>query len=255
MDQRACNDFEVGAFHRRAQIGACRTLPAPPAAGLLHPADAVAGAGRQMVDIVAVFEPELLARLDHHLAQRWLVGGARGEERPARAVKCVAAAFPILGLLEIGQYIVPRPAAVAELAPMVEILRLAADIDHAVDRAGAAEHPAARIEDGPAVDTGVGLGRVAPGQHRMVEQFHIAGRNVNQRVAVARPRLDQQHPGRRVLAQPVGQNAPRRPGADDDVIRFHACSPSPVIASEAKQSRAGMPSSHRDCFVACGSSQ
>src|SRR5258707_15010206 len=65
MDERAGDDLEVGALHRRAQIGPRRALPAPPAPGLLDPADPLAGARRQMVDVGAVFEPELLARLDH----------------------------------------------------------------------------------------------------------------------------------------------------------------------------------------------
>jgi hypothetical protein len=66
-------------------------------------------------------------------------------------------ALPVPGLFEIGQHIIPRPAAIAELGSMVEIVGLAADIDEPVDRpperpggpAGpgrrAAEHPAARI--------------------------------------------------------------------------------------------------------------
>ena len=108
--------------------------PAAAAAGLLHPADVGAGAGRQMVDVLVVFEADLGAGLDDLLAQRRLVARARGQERPAGAVELVVPALPVLGPLEIGQHVVPRPAAIAELPPMVEILGLAADIDHAVDR-------------------------------------------------------------------------------------------------------------------------
>ena len=79
MDQGAGDDFEVGALHRRAQIGARRALPAPPATGLLHPADIVAGARRQMVDVLVVFEADLFPGLDDLVAQLRLVGGPRGQ--------------------------------------------------------------------------------------------------------------------------------------------------------------------------------
>src|SRR6202030_1665359 len=52
----------------------------------------------------------------------------------AGAVEPMGAARRVLGASEIWQHIVERPAGIAELAPMVEIFGLAADIDHAVDR-------------------------------------------------------------------------------------------------------------------------
>src|SRR4029434_7795639 len=111
-------------------IGARRALAAAAATGLLHPADAVRRAGRQMVDVLAIFEADLLPGLDHLLAQRRLVSGARGQQRPFGAVAVGGALLPVLGPLEIGQHAVPAPAAIAELRPMIEILGLAADIDH-----------------------------------------------------------------------------------------------------------------------------
>jgi hypothetical protein len=186
-----------------------------------------------LVDVVAVFEADLLPGLDHRAAQLRLIGGARSQQRPAIAVELVGAAFPVLCPLEVGQHAVPAPAAIAELRPMVEILGLAANIDHAVDRAGAAEHAAARVEDRPAGDPRIGLGLEAPGQHRMVEQFDVAGRDVDQRVAVARPGLEQQHAGGGIFAEPVGQHAASRAGADDDEIRLHALSSLATAFSKA----------------------
>src|SRR5207244_3691202 len=86
-----------------------RTIALPPAAaaGLLHPADAARRPRRQMVDVVAVFEPDLLPGLDHRLAEERLVSGARGQQRAARAVKRIAAALPALAALEVGQNVVP----------------------------------------------------------------------------------------------------------------------------------------------------
>jgi len=137
-----------------------------------------------------VFEADLGAGLDDLLAERGLVGSPRGQQRPAFAVKFVGPALPILCLFEIRQHVVPRPAAIAELRPMVEILGLAPDIDHPVDRARAAEHTAARIKDRAPIDAGIGLGLEAPGQGRVVEQFDIAGRDVDQRVPVAPARFN-----------------------------------------------------------------
>ena len=228
MDQCASDDLQVRPLLGRPQIGARRTLPPPPAAGLLDPADIVAGTGRQMVDVFVVFETDLLPGLDHRVAQQRLVGGVRSQQRPAFAVKFIGLALPALGLFEIGQHIVPRPAAIAELAPMVKILGLPADIDHAVDRTGAAEHPAARIGNRATIGAGVGFGGKAPGDGRVIEQLHIAGRDVDQRVAVGTAGLDQHDPGAGVGAQPVGQHAAGRSGADDDVIRLHPFLPPPL---------------------------
>ena len=220
VDQRVGDELQVRPLQRRAQIGARGAGAAAAAAGLLAPADAVAGAGRQVVDVLAVFEADLLAGLDHRRADRRPVR-LRGEERPVLAAHLAALALPALGLAEIGQAIVPRPAAIAELRPVVVILGLAADVDQPVDRGGAADHPAARIDDRAAVGAGIGLGAELPGQGLVVEHLEEAGRDVDQRVPVAPARLDQQDFGAGILGQPVGQHAAGRARADDDVIRLH----------------------------------
>src|SRR3989442_676834 len=78
------------------------------------------------------------------------------------AVKLVGAAGLVLGAPEIGQHIGRRSPLIAELAPIVEILGLAADIDHAVDRRRPAEHLAARPVDAAVGGAGIGFGLVAP---------------------------------------------------------------------------------------------
>src|SRR6516162_454765 len=72
-DQRLDDHLEVGPLQRRPQIGAGGAGPSPPSARLLAPADAVAGAGRQVVDVLAVFEADLLTRFDYCSAKRRLV--------------------------------------------------------------------------------------------------------------------------------------------------------------------------------------
>src|SRR5205807_4231046 len=125
------HQFQVRALQRRVQVGP-RSAGAPPAAArLLAPADAVAMTKRQVVQVLAVFEADLLARLEGGGADRRPVD-LRGEQRPFLAAHLAAFAFPPFGLAEIGQAVVPRPAAVAELRPVVVILWLAANIDEPV---------------------------------------------------------------------------------------------------------------------------
>jgi len=83
---------------------------------------------------------------------------------------------------------------------MIEILGLAADIDHAVDRRRAAQHLAARPEDAAVGGTRVGLGLIAPVDARIGEGLAKAQRDVNPAVLVLTARLEQQDLGRRVFA-------------------------------------------------------
>ena len=78
-DQSIGHDLQVRTFHRRAQIGPRRALAAPAASGLLHPADIVAGAGRQMIDVLVIFEPDLGSGLNQFVAQEGFVGGPRSQ--------------------------------------------------------------------------------------------------------------------------------------------------------------------------------
>src|SRR6516162_4580194 len=232
-------NLQVGPLQRRAQIGARRTLPPAPAAGLLDPANVVSSAGRQMVHILMVFKADLYAGLDHLVTEERLVGGSRGQKRAAFAVKFIGSTLPIFRLLEKGQHIVPGPAAVAELRPVIEIFRLTADIDHPVDRAGAAQDPAAWVENGAPIGAGIGLCCEAPGQARVIHQFYVAGRNMDERVPVAPAGLEQHDLRAGVFAQPVGERAARRASADDHIIRLHGSLPSRqiIVTTETLRTR------------------
>src|SRR5438046_1050076 len=61
VNQRVSDELQVRPLQCRVQIGARGAGTAAAAAGLLAPADAIAMAGRQVVDVLAVFEPDLLA--------------------------------------------------------------------------------------------------------------------------------------------------------------------------------------------------
>src|SRR5271169_6813884 len=101
MHQRVGDEFEVRPLERRPQIGARGAGAAAPAAGLLTPADTVAVTRGQVVQVLAVFEPDLLAGLDHRRADRRPVR-LRGVKWPVLAAHRVAFALPALGLAEIG---------------------------------------------------------------------------------------------------------------------------------------------------------
>src|SRR5438132_1563045 len=80
----------------------------------------------------------------------------------AAAQRVFAAARIAFHALEEGQYVLIAPAAVAQLCPSVEVLRLAADEDHAVDRARAAEQFAAWHREAAAIGACLRFGRVEP---------------------------------------------------------------------------------------------
>ena len=161
-------------------------------------------------------------------------------------VKFVLPALPALGFFEKRQHVIPRPAAIAELAPMVEILGLATDIDHAVDRTRSAKHPAARIRDGASGGAGIGLGGIAPGNRRMVEQFHVAGRDVDQRVQIPSAGFEQYDAAAWIGTQPVGQYAPGRAGPDDHIVRLHCVSSTPLPDACGAVTAVGLPASPQE---------
>ena len=162
---------------------------------------------------------ERFARRDESPAQRvGEVGNVADPLRPARAVPVAGAVVVILGLDEIGQHVGPAPTAIARRRPVVKIVRLAADMDHRVDRSGSADDLAARPVAGATVEPGDRVGIVHPVDARIEEGPAIADRQLDPDRPVGSPRLDQQHARLAVRRQPVGQHAAGRPGADDDIV-------------------------------------
>src|SRR5271156_3176045 len=174
MNQGVSDKLQIWPAQGRVQIGARRTGSPAPAPGLLAPADTVPGAGWQVVYILAILQSELLASFDDRCADRRLVH-FRGEQGTVLAPNSVAFPLPPFSRAEERQAVIPRPTAIAELSPVVVILRLAADVYQAVDGGGAADHPAPRINNGASVGAGIGLGAKLPGQGWMVEHLKEAG--------------------------------------------------------------------------------
>src|SRR3546814_1307068 len=84
---------------------------------------------------------------DLHVAELEARARVRDAEWPVTAVDLVLAALVAFRPLEVGKHVLVGPAGIAELAPMVEVLALAADIDQPVDGTRPAEHAAARPVD------------------------------------------------------------------------------------------------------------
>src|SRR5262249_8927533 len=149
------DDLQVLAVADRIEIGARRALAAASGDRRLAHDDAFL-AGTVVVGVVR--DADLAGRLDQRLedrfARRW-IGNAQRSRAAAEAV--IAAAFVAFHALEERQHLLIAPAAVAHLRPGIEILSLAADKGHAVDRAGAAEQFAARHRNPAAVGVRLGL--------------------------------------------------------------------------------------------------
>src|SRR5262249_58345424 len=95
------------------------------------------------------------------------------------AAAVVAAALEILRLLEVGQDLRIGPAAIADLAPGVVVERLAAHIEHAVDRTRATERAAARTGNAPAGHALLGLHLEVPVEGLVVQELGEARGDVD----------------------------------------------------------------------------
>src|SRR5581483_8454512 len=175
---------------------------------------------RGAVLVGVVGQADLFRRLDHQLQQRHLVArGVRDLEDAVAAAKLVGPAVEALHALVDRQHVLPAPAAIAELRPVIVVLRLAADVDHAVDRARAAQHFPARHLDPPAARAFVGLGAVAPVHRRIVDHLGDADRHARpEEIRAFGAGLEQQHAMDAALAEAAGDDGAGRSGADDDVL-------------------------------------
>jgi short chain dehydrogenase len=91
---------------------------------------------------------------------------ASGPAQRGRAV------FPVLEALEAGQHVGVAPARAARGGPVVVVLPVPADEDHAVDRAGPAQHPAPGLRD-PAAERAGLRGGVVPPVQSLLQRGHV----------------------------------------------------------------------------------
>src|SRR5436190_2045122 len=124
-------DRQVGPLHHRTQVTHGGASAATPADGDLKGADAFLLCA---VEISVEFIAGLLTAGDKGIVQFVVRAQVANRERPADTVKIVGAALLVLGATEIRQDIIVGPTGIAHLAPSVEILPLAADVDETINR-------------------------------------------------------------------------------------------------------------------------
>src|SRR5262245_5462451 len=91
------------------------------------------------VEIIGPWNAKALRCRDHRVCQARSRSRIRDVQRATDAVQGARTALLVLGLLEKGKHAVPVPADAAPLTPLVVILRVTAQVDHAVDGRRAAE--------------------------------------------------------------------------------------------------------------------
>ncbi len=154
--------------------------------------------------------PACSGRLEHRVDERVHRAAVGHRHRAAGAVVGVLAALVVLRALEVRQHVVVAPALAAGGRPAVVVGAVAADVDHRVDRAAAAEHPAPRQVQAAVAEPGLGLAEQVPVEARL-EQRRERGRDVDLRLGVLAAGLEQRHAHVGVLAQPAASTQPADP--------------------------------------------
>ncbi len=200
--------IEEGARHRHPHPAPDRRL-ARPEALRIGPVEIDAAAELQQLGRgQVVVDQRVVARDidDIHLAADTVIGR-------------VPPPLVVLGLLEVGQDLGVAPSLRAVRAgPVVEVARVAAEVDHAVDRTRSPDHPAARQGHAPAAGRRLWRGAVAPAQPGVPDRRRHRGRNTDLVGAVAAAGFHEADPHRRIGGEPVGEHAAGGPRADDDVV-------------------------------------
>src|SRR5881227_1715825 len=119
---------------------------------------------------------------------------------------------------KIGQHILEAPAGIAELTPMIEICRLAADIQKAVDRTRPTQHFPARLDDAPVIEFGFRLRGIEPVHLGIGEQLAVTERDVNPDVPVVTTGFEEQNAIAPRGGQAIGEHAASRAGTDHNVV-------------------------------------
>ena len=166
---------------------------------------------------------QLFTALEEHVADR--VGLAlhrRDADGAAAAVVLGVAQRVVFQFAEVRQHVRKTPAVVAVGGPVIEVVGLAAHVDHGVDRARAALHFATRRVDFTPGQLLLWLAVVHPVEGRVVIHFGETDWDLEPPGTVLAAGFQQQH---RVFArggQPVGEDAACGASAGDDVVICHS---------------------------------
>jgi hypothetical protein len=139
-------DREVRTIHHRVQVRDRRAPAAAVARRELVPAEPVLPGP---VEVLGGGQTVRGRRVEEGLRKAGARQRVRHAQRPAGGVVLGGAPHVVLRAQEVGQHVVPAP---AELLPLVVVGRVAADVDHRVNRRRPAERLAARQEDAAIVE-------------------------------------------------------------------------------------------------------
>ncbi len=165
--------------------------------------------------------PGLLARFDERVVERVVEAAPGYAQRPAVAAPVIRPPVARLARFEVGQAVGVGPAGQIVLClPPVIVQRMAAHVDHRIDRGRAPHHLAAGHVDIASVQRRFILGPVVPVDPGVAVDRINARWDVDQQVAIHRPGLKQKH-SVAGLGQTVRHDAAGGACADDDVVEFH----------------------------------
>jgi hypothetical protein len=214
--QRHCvgDHIEVRTLESRVQEGRGRRATPPVALCELKTPHALLDSAVEVrVELVAR-EP---ARLDHRLDHRAHGAAVGHAQRPADAVERVLAALVVLRALEVRKDVLVAPAFGAAGRPLVVVGSVAADVDHRVDGAGAADDLAARHREPTIAEAGFRVAVEIPVDGRL-EQHREGHRHRDLRPAVPATGLEHRDLDVGILAETRRKHASRRARADDHVV-------------------------------------
>ena len=215
LDVDGVAHLEVRPVQHRVEIRVGRAAAEAAALRQLEAADAVL---LRAVQVVVRLVAGLDRGLEHQVDERVHRAAVGDGLRSADSVVLALAALVVLAALEVRQHLVVAPAVGAVRGPVVVVETVAAKVDHRVDRAAAADHPAARQVQPPAVETRLLVAGQIPVEARL-EHDREHRRDVDLRRGVRTARLQQEDAHVRVLAQPRREHAAGRARSDDDVVR------------------------------------
>ena len=218
--QRMGDDFDTapGLGRKAGDIGAIGGAAQPALSGHLGITDPVLPCA---IQVRGIGKTRLLRRSDEHVGQRQDRAIILDLQRAGgSAIRWIAALQIGLGASEQRQDLVKAPAAAAGLRPAVKIRRIAPHVKHAVDRAGPAQHLAARRVQGAVPGRLLRLGCIKPVVALGVDQLGHASRNMDHRVQVFSTRF-QQGNSLPCLGQSSSNRASGRACAHNDVIKEH----------------------------------
>ncbi len=125
-----------------------------------------------------------------------------------------------LRAFEVRPHVVPAPAGVAHLPPVIEVRGHSAAIDQCIDGTRPADHAAARPIDAPPIEPGIRQRLVLPIDLRISECAPVADRRLDPESPVRAAGFENQYPVARSGGQAIRKDAAGGARADDDVVEL-----------------------------------